>query len=205
MAQPKRGTSPHTRRRRALQNLADLAVQREKLAHSRPQTSGKKSAKTRALNKLERRIRAARGQLTKALRAIAQGARTRTAAKALAKQKRSAAAKRGLEARGAGKATPIPPSTRTIGHLTPAGVQDVWPPSKADRSKEGSYWNEVDSLLSNRPASFERFEGESIYDEISGKRLPFVTDPDIILAHSDRYHFGEGFYRDRRGGRAFAA
>jgi hypothetical protein len=90
-------------------------------------------------------------------------------------------------------------------HLTAAGVRPVWPPSKGDRSKEGSYWNEVDSLLSNRPASFQQFKGTSIYDEISGKHLPFVTDPDIIYFYSDEFDFGDTFYRDRRRGRAFDA
>ena len=50
----------------------------------------------------------------------------------------------------------------------------VWPPSKDDRSKVGKLWNVVDRLLSNRPAPFEQFENDSIYDEISGKHLPFV-------------------------------
>jgi hypothetical protein len=94
---------------------------------------------------------------------------------------------------------------RPIPHLTPHGVQLVRPPSREDRKKEGIYWNEVDSLLSNRPASFAPFEGESIYDEISGERLPFVTDVATILLHSDYYHFGDSFYRDRHESRPFTA
>ncbi len=205
MQRMKRGTSPHTRRRHALQNLADLAAQQTKLQRLRPRTRGKKAARTRALNQVARKISAARGQLTKARNAIARASRVHTSKKITEKQKRSAAAHRGWAKRHAQKAKPAPASARTIPHLTAAGIQDVWPPSAVDRSKEGSYWNEVDSLLSNRLASFARFEGASIYDEISDQRLPFITDVDTILAFSDYFHFGEGFYRDRRGGTSFAA
>ncbi len=76
------------------------------------------------------------------------------------------------------------------------GVVGVWPPSKDDRSKVGKYWRQVDRLLAHQPASFEQFDGDSIYDEIGGKRLPFVTNIDVILAHSDEFDFGL-FYRDR--------
>ena len=85
-------------------------------------------------------------------------------------------------------------------------LSDVWSPSKAERSQVGKYWNAVDTFLSTGSrASLDRFAGASIYDEISGQRLPFVTDPAIIIAHSDEFAFGLCFYRDRREVQRFAA
>ncbi len=198
-----RKLSPHTGRRHALARLADLEASRDAVARTRPRTRGKKAAKTRALNKLARQISAAKGQLTKALNAIAQAARTGSARMSAAKQKRSAAAKKGWAARRARQASPPPiqaaaASGKAIPFLTrEKGVVGVWPPSRDDRSKVGKYWSSVDRLLSNLPASFEQFEGDSIFDEISGKRLPFVTELNLIYAHSDEYLFGLSFYRDR--------
>lgn len=77
------------------------------------------------------------------------------------------------------------------------GVVGVWPPSKDDRAKVGKFWSTVDRLLSNQPASFDQFESDTIYDEITGKRLTFVTDRDFIMTHSDEFNFGLSFYRDR--------
>jgi hypothetical protein len=194
--------SPHTRYRHARARLADLEAARAVLERLRPRTSGKKAAKTRALNDLARKIPAAKGVLTKARNAIAQAATAHTSGKRIARQKRSEAAKKGWATRRARKA-PLPPVTAHGSHqalpfLTEEhGVVGVWPPSKDDRSKVGRYWGIVDRLLSNQSASFARFEGGSIYDEISRKRLPFVTDPDIIMAHSDEYLFGLSIYRDR--------
>jgi hypothetical protein len=198
-------SSPHTSYRHARARLADLEALRDKLARSRPRTSGKKAAKTRQLNKLARQIPAAKGLLTKARNAIAKAVATRTTEKRTASQKRSDAAKRGWSTRRAGKASLAPVATATTpgsGKALPfltfeKGVVGVWPPSKDDRSKLGKYWGTVDRLLSNRPASFVRFEGDSIYDEISGKHLPFITDRDFILAHSDEFNFGLTIYRDR--------
>jgi len=198
--------------RDARARLADLEAMRDKLARSRPRTSGKKAAKTRQLNKLARRIPAAKGLLTKARNAIAKAAATRTTHKRSASQKRSDAAKRGWAKRLAGKASAAPTEPATTSGSGKAlpwltyenGVVGVWPPSKDDRSKLGKYWGTVDRLLSNQPATFDRFEGDSIYDEISGERLPFVTDRDFILAHSDEFNFGLTIYRDRHEFTKFA-
>ena len=89
-------------------------------------------------------------------------------------------------------------SRKAIPFLTRAGVRYVWPPSKSDRAKVASQWNEIDKLLSFKPTSFARFKNDSIYDEISEQRLRFVIDHDTIYAHSDEFDFGPSFYRDRR-------
>ena len=197
MARAKNG--PWSKYRNAHALIAELEAQREKHLRTRPRTSGKKAAKTRALNVLARRISAAKGRLTKARKAIALKAATRSASRKVARQKRGEAAKRGWVKRRARTApVPVTPSSnKEIPHLTRAGVVWVWPPSKDDRSKEGRFWVMVDRLLSNQHASFAEFEGDSIFDEISGKRLPFVTDLDIIYAYSDEFIFGLSFYRDR--------
>jgi hypothetical protein len=207
-----RKPSAHTRYRHARARLADLEALRAQIERSRPRTRGKKAARTRALNKLARQIPAAKGLLTKARNAIAKAAATRTTSALTAKQKRSEAAKRGWAKRRARKVSPAPvaPATpagsgKAIPFLTyDKGIVGVWPPSKDDRSKVGKYWGTVDRLLSNQPASFERFENDSIYDEIGGKRLPFVTDRDFIMAHSDEFNFGLSFYRDRHEFSKFA-
>lgn len=202
-----RKPSPHTRYRHSRARLGELEMLRAALERTRPRKRGKKAAKTRALNKLARQIPAAKGLLTKARNAIAKAARTRNAGTTVAKRNRSEAAKKGWATRRAcTTAAPIvdPEGTveRKLGipFLTvEKGVVGVWPPSKDDRKKVGKYWSTVDRLLSNQPASFESFEGDSIFDEISGKRLPFVTDLDVIYAHNEEYlDFGISFYRDRR-------
>jgi hypothetical protein len=206
-----RKPSAHTRYRHARARLADLEALRAALERTRPHTRGKRAAKTRALNRLARQIRAAKGLLTKARNAIAKAARTRKSSTSATRQKRSAAAKRGWATRRGRMVAPAPvqvvpfSSNKALPFLTvERGVIGVWPPSKDDRSKVGRYWSTVDRLLSNQPASFEQFDGDSIYDEISGKRLPFVTDRDVILAHSDEYVFGISFYRDRHEFTTFA-
>jgi hypothetical protein len=199
-----RKPSPHTRYRHARARLADLEAARAALERLRPRTSGKKAAKTRALNDLARSIPAAKGLLTKARNAIARAVAAHTSGKRIARQKRSEAAKKGWATRLARKALPaplppvaVPGSHQALPFLTEEnGVVGVWPPSKDDRSKVGRYWGIVDRLLSNQSASFARFEGDSIYDEVSQKRLPFVTDPDVIMARSDEYLFGLSIYRD---------
>lgn len=207
-----RKPSPHTRYRHARARLDSLEALHAALERTRPRTRGKKAAKTRALNQLARQIPAAKGLLTKARNAIAQAARVRTSSTGVGKQKRSEAAKRGWatrRARAAAKA-PTPSALQTSGQLAMPfltvafGVIGVWPPSKDDRSKVGKYWSTVDRLLANQAASFDRFEGDSVYDEISGKRLPFVTDLNVILAHSDEYVFGLTFYRNRHDFERFA-
>ena len=133
--------SPHTSYRHARARLADLEALRDKLARSRPRTSGKKAAKTRQLNRLARRIPAAKGLLTKARNAIAKAAATRTTHKRSASQKRSDAAKRGWSTRRAkASQAPVVPAAIPAGKALPwltyeKGVVGVWPPSKDDRSK----------------------------------------------------------------------
>jgi hypothetical protein len=185
---PKRGKSPDTRRRHALRNLADLAARRDKLARSRPRTSGKKAAKTRAVNKLDRRIRAAKAQVTKALRAIARAAAERTSAKSAAKQRRSEAAKRGWARAKAAREAPAAPArrVRTMRFLEERDGQArqifVDPPSKADRSAIGSYWYAIGVFRDTGAAALlDRFERRSIYDALRGKHLRFITDRALLL------------------------
>jgi hypothetical protein len=196
--------SPHTRYRYARARLADLESLRAAFERTRPRTRGNKAARTRALNKLARQIPAAKGLLTKARNAIARTASARSAKKNQARQQRSEAAKRGWVARRARKASPpaVPrPNIRFYNHkmpfLTHAGVIDVYPPPKDDRSKIGKYFGQIDRMQANLPYSFAEFEGDSIYDELSGERFAFITDIDFILAHSDEFNFGLSFYRDR--------
>jgi hypothetical protein len=156
MAKRKPGSSPHTRRRHALAHVASLEAERAKRARSRPRTSGKKGAKTRALNKLTRRIAAAKGQLTKALNAIARATSERSAAKDASKRKRSEAAKKGWSKRKAA-ATPAPPSEQSARPLQFLEERDgevapilIYPPDKADRSAIGSYWYAFRNLSEQR-------------------------------------------------------
>ncbi len=206
MARPKKGTSAHTRYRRANERLADFEDRLALLARSRPRTPGKKAAKTRALNALRRQITAARGELTKSLRAISQATSQRASAKLAARQKRSEAAKRGWSRRSGEAAPAVKSAGLAIPFLTLDGVTWIWPPSKSDRSKVGNFWNPgVDTVLASGSTTLvNRFEGDSVFDEISGRHLAFVTDPNIIIANSDEYDFGPSFYRDRRDVRRFA-
>jgi hypothetical protein len=202
MARVKRGT--WSKYRRAQKTLSELEAQLAALQRTRPRTRGKKAAKTRVINKLARSIPAAKGLLTKARNAIASAARGRKSTTSATKQKRSDAAKRGWAKRRAGKAPPADSKgvrTRFLSYkmpfLTRGGVIDVYPPSKDDRSKIGKYFGQVDRMLANLPYSFEEFDDNSIYDELSGEHLPFINDVDFILAHSDEFNFGLSFYRDR--------
>jgi hypothetical protein len=193
--------------RSALKRLADLEASLATLERKRPRTPGKKAAKTKALNKLKRQIPAAKGLVTKVRKKTASGERSKRTTKAATRQKRSDAAKRGWITRRARAAAQSAPQrtdiAAEIGPLLPfltvaLGVIGVWPPSKEDRSKIGRYWSAVDRLLANLPAPLDQFVGDSIFDAVSGQRLPFVTDPDTIYAYSDEYVFGLSFYRDRR-------
>lgn len=202
MARVKAGT--WSKYRRAQKTLTELQAQLAALQRSRPRTRGKKASKTRALNNIKRRIPAAKGLLTKARNAIAKAARGRKSTTSAAKQKRSDAAKRGWAKRRAGKASKAAIATDSVStsnlampFLTSAGIVGVWPPAKSDRSKIGKYFSQVDRMLAHQPYSFDQFDGVWIYDEISGKRLPFITDIDLILTYSDEFHFGFSFYRDR--------
>ena len=78
------------------------------------------------------------------------------------------------------------------------GLRYIWPPSQGDRSQLGRFWAAYENLRDNtgrlRPIDFA---GQTIYDEISGRHLEFLTDDDALLEHSGEYHFGVTLYRDR--------
>lgn len=180
--------------RNARKDLANFETQREKRQRSRPRTRGKKAAKTHALNQLTRKIRATKARLTKARNAIAHDAARRKAAKSAAKQKRSAAAKKGWAKRKGPARTASPSATshaishggrpmRFLEERDGIAIQiAVNPPDRADRSAVGSYWYAVGVFRDNgSTALLRRFEGRTIYDEIRQKRLPFVTDPTLLL------------------------
>jgi hypothetical protein len=215
MAQAKRGSSPHTKRRHALQRISELETAQAKLERSRPRTPGNKGAKTRGLNALARQIRAARSQLTKARNAIAEGAAKRTSAKHASVAKRSSAARKGWATRRA-QARPVAvPSApepiaaasfeRFMPHLTESGVIYV-NPLGSDRSLEGKHWNAIRTYLeSGRTDALDRFQDKSIFDVETGRRLPFVTDPAVILEHEAEFDFGStGFYKRREEVETFA-
>jgi len=216
MKQPKRGSSPHTKRRHALKRVAELEAQQSKLERSRPRTPGKKSAKTRALNAIARQLRAARGKLTKARSAIASSAAQRTSAKRAAIAKRSAAAKKGWATRRArtnAVATPSVPDPsanasfeRLMPFLMQSGVVYV-NPLGSDRGLSGKHWNAIRRYLENGSTdALNRFEGKSIVDMETWRRLAFITDPAVILEHEAEFDFGStGFYRRREDVTRFAA
>jgi hypothetical protein len=194
--------SGHTRRRHALDRLADLEAQFAALERKRPRTRGKKAAGTRALNKLGRQISAAKGQVTKARNAIARAARTRTSSTSLAKQKRSEAAKKGWAKRRAAK------GASRIGdvwqHLLPDGTTTTVVLDTADSSLEGLYWNAYGDALAGKRDLWE-FQSLSVFDLDRQQRFPFVTDLDLIAEHADEIDFGPGFYKRRSDTPASAA
>jgi hypothetical protein len=206
MAQRKRGSSPHSKYRRSRQRVAELEAKQGILERSRPRTPGKKGAKTRALNALARQLRAARGQLTKARNAIARAASERTSTKKVSTAKRSEAAKKGWAKRRARKTGAIPAAPHPIAagvdrfmpFLTESGVVYVNPVG-SDRSLVGKHWNAVRTYLeSGRTDALARFEGRSIFDTETGRRLVFVADPAVILEHEAEIDFGAtGFYKRR--------
>ena len=53
--------------------------------------------------------------------------------------------------------------------------------------------------------ALDRFDGQSIFDTESGHRLPFVTDPNVILEHEAELDLGPGFYKRREEVARFAA
>lgn len=215
MARARRGTSPHTKRRHALQRIGELEAQQSKLERSRPRTRGKKGAKTRALNTIARQLRAARGALTKARNAIAKAASQTVAAKRTGTLKRSEAAKKGWatrRARASKAAAPAPTASVEVRgraefmpFLTPSGVVYVNPVG-SDRGLVGKHWNAIRRFLENRGTdALDRFAGQSIFDTESGRSLPFVTDPNVILEHEAELDLGPGFYKRREEVTRFAA
>jgi len=208
MAARKTGTSPHARYRRARKHLSDLEALQTTLERSRPRTSGKKGAKTRALNKLTRRVAAARGQLTKARNAIARAASERVAAETAVKRKRSEATKKGWAARRARAQVPapVPPSSGLfMPFLTKDGVVYVNPVG-SDRTLVGRYWHYVRVFLETGKADgLTHFESQRIFDAETRRTLPFVTDTNVILEHADEIDFGASFYKRRDEVVGFAA
>jgi hypothetical protein len=215
MAQAKRGSSSHTKRRHALRRIADLAAQQTKLERTRPRTSGKKGAKTRALNTIARQLRAARGALTKARNAIAKAAAQKATSKRSATVKRSEAAKKGWATRRARAHATVAPTPIArlevrsgavfMPFLTKSGVVYV-DPVGSDRGLVGKHWNAIRCFLGNRGTdALNRFAGQSIFDTESGRRLPFVTDPKVILEHEAELDLGPGFYKRREEVVRFAA
>ena len=188
-----RNPSPHTRRRHALARLADLETSRDALARARPRTRGKKAAKTRKLNKLERQISAAKGLLTKARNAIARAARTRTSKTSMAKQKRSAAAKKGWAKRRVPRASQRGDIWQ---HLLPDGTTTTVVLGTADSSLEGLYWNAFEDARAGKRDLWQ-FKSLSVFDLDRQRRFPFVTDLDVIAEHADEIDFGPGFYKRR--------
>lgn len=215
MAQAKRGSSPHTKRRHALSRIAELQARQLKLERSRPRTSGKKGAKTRALNTIARQLCAARGALTKARNAIAKAASQKVASKRVTTAKRSAAAKKGwatrrarADAASAEQVTPIAFGSRAefMPFLSESGVVYVNPVG-SDRSLLGKYWTPAlrTFLDTGRTDLLDRFDGKSIFDSESGQRLRFVTDPNVIFEHEAELDLGPGFYKRREEVTRFAA
>jgi hypothetical protein len=180
--------------RRAGKRLAEFEALREKLQRTRPRTRGKKAAKTRALNQLARQISAAKGLLTKARKGVARAAAERKAAKSVATQRRSIAAKRGWAKRKAARhvTTHVTSSheapyrdrpMRFLEERDGEAVQiAVAPPDRHDRSAIGSYWYAVGVFRdSGSTTLLGRFDGRTIYDGLRQERLPFVTDPVLLL------------------------
>ncbi len=194
MARPRNGASASTQYRRRRDRLADLEAQYEKLTRSRPRTSSKKGAKTRALNRLLRRIRAARGLLTKARNAIAQAAGQRLAAKRTTTRKRSVAAKRGWKKRRSLNRLDL--SGDIWQHLRPDGSTITVVLDKNDSSLEGTFWNAYTAALEGK-RDLRSFEGRSVFDLDRQRRFPFVTDLNVIAEHADEIDFGPGFYKRR--------
>ncbi|MGA9273521.1 MAG: hypothetical protein WBE30_14460 [Candidatus Cybelea sp.] len=194
MAARKRGSSLRSTYRKASELTREIA--KLELAYTR-QTLGQKSATTKKLKTLRGSLRAYKGSVTKKRKAQA-------ARKGLSTAKRRAAARTGWEKRRA-SAAPAPSARalergQTMPFLTADGIIRVWSPSASDRSKLARYWNPsiFDFLGTGSTASLEPFKGDSIYDEISDRRLRFITDPDVILEHADEFTFFElSFYKRR--------
>jgi hypothetical protein len=91
-------------------------------------------------------------------------------------------------------------------HLTESGVIYV-NPLGTDRSLEGKHWNAIRTYLeTGRTDALDRFHDKSIFDAETGRRLPFVTDPAVILEHEAEFDFGStGFYKRREEVGTFAA
>ncbi len=186
MARPKNGTSAHSRYRHARAHLADIEARLAALARSRPRTTGKKRAKTRALGALSREARAARGALTKARNAISKATADKRGAGGASQRRRSNAAKKGWAKRRAAKPAPSlvqrVHAQRFLEERAGEVVQiRVASPYKEERSAIGTYWNSIGAYRdTGSTAHLLRFEGRSIYDGLTQRRLPFVTDTALL-------------------------
>ena len=91
-------------------------------------------------------------------------------------------------------------------HLTESGVIYV-NPLGSDRSLEGKHWYAIRTYLeTGRTDALDRFHDKSIFDAETGQRLPFITDPAVILEHEAEFDFGStGFYKRREEVATFAA
>lgn len=80
-------------------------------------------------------------------------------------------------------------------------------PLASDRSLVGKHWNAIRTYLENGSTdALNRFEGKSMLDMETWRRLAFVTDPAIILEHEAEFDFGSaGFYKRREEVTRFAA
>jgi len=181
--------------RSATKRLAELEPLCDKVQRSRPRARGKKAAKTRASNKLKRQIAATKGLLTKARNRIARGAAQCKAAKSAATRKRSAAAKKGWTKRKRSApaishtAVPRAETSRTNHRMRFLEERDgsarqiyVVLPDRADRAAVQTYWHAIDILRTNGSTNLLRaFEGLTVFDASREQRLPFVTDPTLLL------------------------
>ncbi len=186
--------------RKTSKRVADLEAQRQSLLRKRPRSRGKKAARTRAINKLTRKISAAKGARTKARNAISRAAAERKAAQSAARLKRSAAAKKGWTKRqAAARRTP----QATISHAATSesirrmrfleerdGIAvriEVVPPDRADRSAIGSYWYAVGVFRDNGSTTLLRR-----FDDSPRRRKPEGAPPARLAPASYRIRAARG-------------
>ena len=215
MAQAKRGSSPHTKRRHALQRVAELEARQAKLERSGLERRAKKAPRrarsTRSRDNFARRAARLPRPATRSLRALrGEGLRNVPRRQSVPKLQRRAGRR---DAHGL-----APPRCRRRSHRSnraavpnscrssrESGVIYVNPVG-SDRSLVGKHWNAIRRFLENRGTeALDRFDGQSIFDTESGRRLPFVTDPNVILEHEAELDLGPGFYKRREEVARFAA
>jgi hypothetical protein len=180
--------------RAARAKLTELEASRDSLERSHPRTRGKKAAKTRALNKLKRRIPAAKGLVTKARKGILRPKTSHPTETASSFQKRSDAAKRGWAKRRAAASASV--AWATWLHLLPDGSLTTVTLDRVDSSIEGLYWNAHGDALAGKRDLWE-FKGITVFDVERKREYPFVTDLDVIAESADSIDFGPGFYKRR--------
>lgn len=194
MAAYKRVTSAHTRYRHARVRIAELEAQYAKIERTLPRSPGKRSWRTRRLNKIGNQLRANRGWLTRARNAIAEQARAKVASKRAETQRRSEAATRGWQQRHARRA--LAQSGDIWQHLMTNGTTIGVVVDTHDSSLEGKYWNAYTRVLEGK-GDLSYFQGRSVFDLDTQKRYAFTIDLDVIAEHADEIDFGPGFYKKR--------